>query len=114
MKIFVIFFFVAKSVLAQDTGSITQAELLHRTQIMYDAVATGVKAPWQQYLAGDAIIHDEKGASYTKPTFLATVEPLPSGYSGTIKVTIRRRFSLMESQSSATTWRKRKLSSATA
>jgi hypothetical protein len=87
MRIFVIFFFVAKSVLAQDTASITQAELLHRTQIMYDAVATGVKAPWQQYLAGDAIIHDEKGASYTKPTFLATVEPLPSGYSGTIKVT---------------------------
>jgi Domain of unknown function (DUF3471) len=87
MRIFVIFFFVAKSVLAQDTASITQAELLHRTQIMYDAVATDVKAPWQQYLAGDAIIHDEKGALYTKPTFLATDEPLPSGYSGTIKVT---------------------------
>ena len=45
MRFFVIFFFVAKSVLAQDTASITQAELLHRTQTMYDAVATGVKAP---------------------------------------------------------------------
>jgi len=59
----------------QDPANITQAELVHRTQVLYDAVAPGNKAPWQQYLAEDVIIHDEKGGSYTKPTFLATVDP---------------------------------------
>ncbi len=72
---------------APDSATITQAELVHRTQALYDAVAPGNKAPWQQYLAADAIIHDEKGGSYTKPTFLATINPLPPGYSGVIKVT---------------------------
>jgi hypothetical protein len=72
---------------AQDRATITQAELVDRTQALYDAVASGNKAPWQQYLADDAIIHDEKGGSYTKLPFLVTVEPLPSGYSGSIKVT---------------------------
>jgi hypothetical protein len=72
---------------APDPAGITQTELVRRTQALYDAVAPGNKAPWQQYLAEDAIIHDEKGGSYTKPTFLPTVEPLPAGYSGTIKVT---------------------------
>lgn len=72
---------------AQDPAAITQAELVQRTQALYDAVASGNKAPWQQYLASDAIVHDEKGGSYTKTTFLATLEPLPPGYSGTIKVT---------------------------
>ncbi len=73
--------------LKQDPGTITQAELIRRTQILYDAVAPGDKAPWQQYLADDAIVHDEKGGSYTKATLIATVDPLPPGYSGSIKVT---------------------------
>jgi hypothetical protein len=72
---------------AKDPATITQAELVRRTQALYDAVAPANKAPWQQYLADDAIIHDEKGGSYTKSTFLATVAPLPPGYSGSIKVT---------------------------
>jgi hypothetical protein len=72
---------------AQDRSTITQAELVHRTQSLYDAVASGNKEPWQQYLADDVLVHDEKGGSYTKATFLATVDPLPSGYTGSIKVT---------------------------
>ncbi len=84
-----LFFLLAAALFAakQDSGTITQAELVQRTQVLYDAVAPGDKAPWAQYLAEDAIIHDEKGGSYTKPTFLATVDPLPPGYSGSIKVT---------------------------
>jgi Domain of unknown function (DUF3471)/Domain of unknown function (DUF4440) len=80
---------LASAVLAfgQDPSTITQAELVRRTQVLYDAVAPGNKAPWQQYLADDAMIHDEKGGSYTKPTLLATVNPMPPGYSGSIKVT---------------------------
>ena len=72
---------------AQSPSTITQSELVRRTQVLYDAVASGDKAPWQRHLADDVIIHDEKGGSYTKPTFLTTVEPLPPGYSGSIKVT---------------------------
>jgi Domain of unknown function (DUF3471)/Domain of unknown function (DUF4440) len=72
---------------AQDPSAITQSELVRRTQALYDGVAPGNKAPWLQYLAEDAIIHDEKGGSYTKPTFLATLDPLPPGYSGAITVT---------------------------
>jgi hypothetical protein len=71
---------------AQDSTSITEAELLHRTQVLYDAVASGDRAPWTQYLADDVIIHDEKGGAYNKATFLPTVEPLPAGYTGIIKV----------------------------
>ena len=71
---------------AQASTSITEAELLHRTQVLYDAVASGDRAPWTQYLADDVIIHDEKGGAYNKATFLPTVEPLPAGYTGTIKV----------------------------
>ncbi|MBV9760890.1 MAG: DUF3471 domain-containing protein [Acidobacteriaceae bacterium] len=72
---------------AQEPATITQAELVRRTQVLYDAVASGDKAPWQRCLAADVIVHDEKGGSYTKPTFLVTVEPLPAGYSGSIRVT---------------------------
>lgn len=72
---------------AAAPATITQPELVQRTQVLYDAVTSGDKAPWQQYLAPDVIIHDEKGAAYNKTTFLPTVEPLPTGYSGSIKVT---------------------------
>jgi hypothetical protein len=71
----------------QDPATITQAELVLRTQALYDAVAPGNKVPWQQYLAPDAMIHDEKGGAYTRTTLLATIDPMPTGYSGTIKVT---------------------------
>ena len=40
----------------QDPADITQAELVHRTQVLYDAVAPGNRAPWQQYLADDVIM----------------------------------------------------------
>jgi hypothetical protein len=72
---------------AQEPATISQAELVRRTQVMYDAVAPGDKGPWRTWLAEDAIVHDEKGGAYTKATFLPTVTPMPAGYSGTIKVT---------------------------
>jgi len=93
----------------QDPANITQAELVHRTQVLYDAVAPGNRAPWQQYLADDVIIHDEKGGSYTKPTFLATVGPLPPGYSGSIKVTNPQTIFAPGVPSSAATQKKLKM-----
>jgi hypothetical protein len=71
---------------AHEPATITVSELVTRTQALYDSVASGDKAPWQRYLAEDVIIHDEKGGSYHKGTFLETVEPLPAGYSGSIRV----------------------------
>jgi hypothetical protein len=87
LKAILVLLMLASSVFAEDSETITQRELVRRTQTMYDAVAPGDKGPWQRYLAEDAIIHDEKGGSYTKPTLLATIEPMQQGYSGSIQVT---------------------------
>ena len=65
---------------------ITQAELIRRTQELYDAVAPGDQTPWKKYYAEDCIFHDEKGRGFDKAKLLADVTPMPKGYSGTIKV----------------------------
>jgi hypothetical protein len=65
---------------------ITQDELVRRTQDLYDAVASGDKAPWQKYFAEDCIFADEKGRLFDKPKLIADISPLPAGYSGTIKI----------------------------
>ncbi len=54
---------------------------------MFDAVASGNKAPWRKYYADDCIFNDEKGRSLDKTKLIADIEPLPQGYSGTIRVT---------------------------
>jgi hypothetical protein len=66
--------------------AITQDELVRRTQELFDAVAAGDKMPWQKYYAEDCIFHDEKGRGLDKTKLIADIEPLPAGYSGTIKV----------------------------
>ena len=66
--------------------SITEAELLRRTQQLYDALPSGDRKPWDTYYADDAMMYDEKGRSMNKKALLADVEPMPSGYSGTIKL----------------------------
>jgi len=66
--------------------TITQEELLRRTQQLFDALIPGDKTPFQRYFAEDALFHDEKGRSMTKSQLLDDVTPLPKGYSGSIKV----------------------------
>jgi hypothetical protein len=61
-------------------------ELVRRTQEMFDAVAGGNPVPWSKNLASDAIYFDENGKSMDKAAMLATLKPLPNGYSGKIKV----------------------------
>jgi ketosteroid isomerase-like protein len=68
------------------TSRITQGEVVSRTQELFDAVASGNKGPWQKYFADDVLYFDEKGRSMDKKALVADVEPLPKGYSGTIKV----------------------------
>ena len=69
-----------------DTEKITQEELVKRTQELADAVAPGNQAPWKLYYADDALFFDEKGRSMDKTALITDIEPLPKGYSGTIKV----------------------------
>ena len=66
--------------------SITQAELVRRTQELVDAVAKGDQSPWKKYFADDAMYFDEKGRSMDKKALIADITPLPPGFSGTIKV----------------------------
>jgi hypothetical protein len=65
---------------------ITQEELVRREQAMMDAVVPGDKRPWQDYLADDVIYFDEKGRLHDKTSLINDVSPLPTGYSGTIKI----------------------------
>ena len=69
-----------------STSTITQAELLHRTQQLYDSLISGNKTPWRTYYADDAMVYDEKGRTMDKKALVADVEPLPAGYGGVIKV----------------------------
>jgi hypothetical protein len=63
-----------------------EAELMRHAQEMFDAVVPGNPEPWKKYFADDCIFFDEKGRNLTKAQLVADITPLPSGYSGEIKV----------------------------
>lgn len=71
---------------AAETSRITQEELARRTQELFDAVAVGNQLPWKKYLADDCMYFDEKGRNMDKAAFLKDLMPLPSGYSGSIRI----------------------------
>ena len=74
----------AQFAIAQE--AITQKELLRRSQELFDSLVTGNKAPWEKYFADDALFFDEKGRNLTKAALVADIAPLPTGYSGEIKI----------------------------
>jgi len=65
---------------------IAQDELVRRTQELYDAIVPGNQAPWKKYFADDCIFSDEKGRTLDKAKLIADITPMPTGYSGTIKI----------------------------
>lgn len=71
---------------AADEPAITQDELVRRTQEIDDAVASGNQEPFKKYFADDVLYFDEKGRGMDKNALVKDVQPLPQGYSGTIKV----------------------------
>jgi hypothetical protein len=71
---------------AERDAAITEAELVRRTQELYDAVVPGNQAPWKKYFAEDSIFADEKGRTMDKPKLVADITPMPAGYSGAIKI----------------------------
>jgi Domain of unknown function (DUF4440)/Domain of unknown function (DUF3471) len=83
---FIVVLAVCSTTRAADTPKITEGELVQRTQELFDAVAPGNQAPWKMYVAEDAMFFDEKGRSMDKPALLEDLQPLPTGYSGSIRV----------------------------
>lgn len=66
--------------------AITEQELVHRTQELYDAIIPGNQTPWRKYFADDCTFSDEKGRTFDKSKLVADITPLPKGYSGAIKI----------------------------
>jgi len=85
MKLLPVIIFATALAHAAD-APITQDELVHRTQELYDAIVPGDQAPWKKYFADDCIFSDEKGRTFDKAKLIADITPLPTGYSGSIKV----------------------------
>jgi hypothetical protein len=87
MRLLILVFIVQPLVsICADPASITQEELVRRSQELFDAVVPGNKEPWQKYFADDCIFADEKGRNFNKTQLIADIAPLPKGYSGTIRV----------------------------
>ncbi|HZC65309.1 MAG TPA: DUF4440 domain-containing protein [Candidatus Dormibacteraeota bacterium] len=70
----------------QKAASISQDELVRRSQELMDSVARGDQGPWKKYFAADAMYFDEKGRALDKDALVADIAPFPSGYSGSIKI----------------------------
>jgi hypothetical protein len=86
MKLALIKFLSAATIVCAADIPITQDELVRRTQELYDALVSGNQAPWKKHFADDCIFADEKGRIFDKPKLIADITPLPTGYSGTIKI----------------------------
>jgi hypothetical protein len=66
--------------------TITQGELVRRSQEIFDAAGTSNRAPFEKYFASDCMVFDEKGHSMNKKAYVAEQSPLPPGFSGAIKL----------------------------
>ncbi|HEU5312562.1 MAG TPA: DUF4440 domain-containing protein [Candidatus Udaeobacter sp.] len=82
----IVIFFASMLPIFGDPETISQEELIRRTQELFDAVVPGNKEPWKKYFTDDCIFADEKGRNLNKTRLIADITPLPKGYSGTIKI----------------------------
>ena len=67
-------------------NGITHDERVRRTQELFETLAAGDHTPWKKYFGDDCMYFDEKGRNMNKAALVADISPLPTGYSGTIKV----------------------------
>jgi hypothetical protein len=65
--------------------TITQDELVRRTQELFDSIVPGNQEPFKKYFADDAMFFDEKGRDMNKAALVKDIQPMSKGYSGTIK-----------------------------
>ena len=96
---------------APAESTISQDELVRRTQELFDAVAPGDPTPFKKYFAEDAMFFDEKGRSMDKVALVKDVQPLPKGYSGSIKIVRPKSHIEGTWPFSATIWMKLRLCS---
>jgi hypothetical protein len=74
-------------ILAATAGQAAGIEWFQKTtQVLFDAVATGDKAVWDEAMAADCVVTTEDGEVLDKAKFLEQLKPLPPGFSGTIRV----------------------------
>ncbi|HEU5357735.1 MAG TPA: nuclear transport factor 2 family protein [Gemmatimonadales bacterium] len=75
--------------LALDAGAdsaLVGSRIRQVSQALMTGVASGDTALWDRYLADDAMLTDENGDTHTKREVLASLRPLPPGFSGQIHV----------------------------
>lgn len=82
LALLLLFFGAQARAAASDSSSWFQS----RTQALFDAVTSGDKAVWDQTLDAACIVTTEDGEVFDKTRMLADIRPLPSGFSGQIKV----------------------------
>ena len=86
MKLALIKFLSAATIVCAGDVTITQDELIRRSQELYDSLVSGDQAPWKKHFADDCMFADEKGRFFDKPKLIADITPLPPGHSGTIRI----------------------------
>jgi hypothetical protein len=80
--------FVAATVASGQTKPVSDsAAVVAIAQQLLDAVAIGDTAIWHKYLLPNCIMITEDGVQKTKADLINELQPLPSGYVGTIHVT---------------------------
>lgn len=71
---------------AAETTTAVSATLERATQALADAVAPGQRALWEQYTDPDFVYVTEDNEVKNRDTMLAELQPLPAGYTGSLKV----------------------------
>jgi hypothetical protein len=73
-----------------DEPTITQDELVRRTQELLDSVAPGNQEPFKKYFADDAMFFDEKGRNMDKAALVKDIQPMPKGIPARSSSSVRR------------------------
>jgi hypothetical protein len=71
---------------ADEATPAVRTALVSATQALFDALGDGKAEVWERTLAADAVIIDEFGRRQTKAEAVASMRPLPKGFSGRIEV----------------------------
>ena len=71
---------------AAGTTTAVSATLERATQALADAVAPGQRALWEQYTDPDFVYVTEDNEVKNRDTMLGELQPLPAGYTGSLKV----------------------------
>lgn len=77
---------LAQTVHAAEAPAAVHDEIVALAQSLMDAIGEGKADVWQRVLADDAMIVDEFGRIQGKKEAVASIAPLPKGFSGSIEL----------------------------